>query len=98
MKGFLMSGKICLGAQHLMTFFALETFPPGMMHTLNIFWQTGQILAPASSAGRVSDEDDDGMDGGTDGEETGGCCCCLVKMLPVVLCGNWMSARLNPSC
>ena len=30
-EGFLMIGKICLGAQHLETLLTLETFPYGMM-------------------------------------------------------------------
>ena len=46
----------------------------------------GQILAPISNTGRVSDEDDDGMDEEVGMVEAGGCCCCLVRMSPVVLC------------
>ena len=56
----------------------------------------GQILAPLSNTGRVSDADGDGMDGdGVDEEvgtvEAGGCCCCLVRMSPVVSCNCWIS-------
>ena len=57
----------------------------------------GQILAPTSNTGRVSDEDDDGMDEEAGMVEAGGCCCCLVKMSPVVLCSCWISVRLSPS-
>ena len=56
----------------------------------------GHVLAPTSNAGRVSDEDDDGMDEEAGMVEAGGCCCCLVKMSPVVLYSSWISVRLNP--
>ena len=57
----------------------------------------GQILAPISNTGRVSDEDDDGMDEEVGMVDAGGCCCCLVRMSPVVLCSCWISDRLSPS-